>query len=151
MTDEARRLVIAAVERVIGADPTKVWALVADPDLIGEWAGVETVGYMGTELPKPGQSVFVRRSRIRVGAKTRRVEITDWDAGTTVTCLVETDRSAIRFEIGIRPEVMRDQIMTRVRLTQRVETSSGVAPLVGWLLRRSLNKKLGRIEKAVAG
>lgn len=151
MSDGPPQSVTIAVERLVDADPTKVWALVADPDLIDRWAGLETVGYMGTELPKPGQSVFVRRRRFKIGAKTRRIEIEDWEAGSTVKCLVETASSAVRFEIGILPEVTQDRIMTRVKLSQAVEGNHVITSGLGWLVRRSLGAKLDRIEKAVVG
>ncbi len=67
MSDASKRQVLAAAERVFDADPANVWAMIADPSRVGEWAGVVMVGYMGTELPKVGHNLFVRPSWRRQG------------------------------------------------------------------------------------
>ena len=147
MGDGNRQRIVVVAERVVAADPARVWALIADPSRVSEWAGVTMVGYMGTVLPKPGQTVFVRRGRF---AKTWRVNIDAWDAGTSVGCLLDSDKSegTVRFDLAIRPQVTRDAIVTKVRLTQQLETSPPFGPLVHRWVARELNKKIDRISTA---
>ncbi len=151
MSDDKHRQLVCVAERVLAADPARVWALVANPERIGEWAGLAMVGYMGTELPKTGQSVFVRSTRWRRLAKVRRVEVEAWDAGARVSCLVHTDGSAAaaRFELAIHPEVARDAIATTVRLVQRVNVPVVAHVLARWWVEMELNRKLDKIAQAV--
>lgn len=145
--------ITCSAERVLAVDPTAVWALVADPARVGEWAAVTTVGYMGTELPKTGQAVFVRTSRWQKADNARRIEIEAWEAGAGYRCVVEgrRSRSPICFEVGIKPEVAADAISTRVRLTQRIETSGFLAAMLRRFICGRLERKLDRIETATAG
>jgi len=142
---------VARAERAIAADPSRVWALVANPERVGDWAGVTVVGYMGTELPKSGQSLFVRSSRWGRSAKTRRVEIEAWDAGARVRCAIHSDTSAppTEFEIEIRPEVSHDGIATTVRLIQRTDVPGAALAFARWRADRQLNRRLDRIAKVV--
>ena len=150
MGDGNRQQIVAVAERVVVADPARVWSLIADPSRVAEWAGVVMVGYLGTELPKPGQTVFVRTARRGRLAKTWRVHIESWDAGSSVRCLVESDRSdgKVRFDLAIHPQVTRDAITTKVRLTQRLEVPVPLGGLIRRLVDRELNKKIDRISKA---
>jgi hypothetical protein len=150
VSDGNRQQVVAVAERVVVADPARVWSLIADPSRVAEWAGVVMVGYMGTELPKPGQTVFVRAARRGRLAKTWRVHIESWDAGSSVRCLVESDRSQgkIRFDLAIHPQVTRDAITTKVRLAQRLEVPPTLSLLIHRWVDRELNKKIDRIAKA---
>ncbi|MCP4309055.1 MAG: SRPBCC family protein [bacterium] len=147
MGDGNRQQIVVVAERMVTADPARVWALIADPSRVAEWAGVAMVGYMGTELPKPGQTVFVRRGRF---GKTWRVNIDAWDAGSSVRCLLESDKSegVVRFELAIHPQVTADAIVTKVRLSQRMEASRPFGRLVHTLVASELNKKIDRIAKA---
>lgn len=140
-----------AVERVIYADPTRVWALVADPARVGEWAAAEAVGYLGTELPKVGQIVFVRTRRWQSATRARRVEIEAWDAGSSYRCKVEIGRVAtsISFELRVTPEVTGDGVVSRVRLSQRMELPPLYVPLLRRYVSRQLERKLDRIERVV--
>lgn len=142
--------VSCSAERVLAADPTAVWALVADPARVGEWAAVTTVGYMGTELPKTGQAVFVRTRRWQKADNARRVEIDSWEAGAGYRCTVESrlSRSPLCFELSIKPEVGADGISTRVRLTQRMETSAAIAAMLRRFICGRLERALDRIETA---
>ena len=144
----ARQTVMSVAERVIAADPTQVWALVADPGRIPDWAGVRLVGYMGTELPQVGQSIFIRSRLWR--AEPRRVEIESWDAGAGNKCLVHGGDEPIGFELTIHPEVGTRRIDTTVRLVQRSPVAAFLqASARGWVDRQLL-RKLDRIEKAVS-
>jgi len=139
------------VERVISADPTRVWALVADPARVGEWSAIEAVGYLGTELPKVGQIVFVRTRRWQSPTRARRVEIEAWDAGSSYRCNVEIGRVAtsISFELRVTPEVTGDGVVSRVRLAQRMELPRLYVPVVRGHLNRQLERKLDRIARVV--
>ena len=143
-----RRTVRSSAERVIDADPSRVWALVADPARLSEWAGVVTVGYMGTELPKPGQRIFVKTLRSLLPGRHHRVDIEKWQAGSAVSCVIDADRASIRFEVAIRPLVEREQIVTQVRLAQRSETASYLALFTQWRQDSRLDRMLDRIDKA---
>ena len=147
--DKARTIVCSA-ERVINADPALVWALVADPMRVGEWAPFEVVGYMGTELPKRGQIVFLRTRRWRPGSRQRRVEVQEWEAGTMYRCEMQPDGggTSVGFEVGVTPEAMGGEIATRVRLIQRLESPGSSARLLRWYLARRLERRLDRIAKA---
>jgi hypothetical protein len=144
-----RDRIAAVAEAVIEADPTRVWSLVANPERIADWAGFELVGYMGTELPKPGQSIFLSPQRRLHRGEPRRVEIEGWDAGARITCVVHTEPDRTGFELTIHPQVEPDSIATRIRLVQR-----SYVPIVlkiaaqRWLERR-LMVKIDRIRKAV--
>lgn len=143
-----RRTVASSAERVIDADPSRVWALVADPARLGEWAGVVAVGYMGTELPKPGHRVFVRTRRGIFPGRRHRVDIETWEAGSAVSCVVDADRAPTRFKVVIHPHVEHDQITTRVRLEQRCEVLPLLSPFARPWLESRLHRMLDRIGKA---
>lgn len=151
MGEANRRQLVAMAERVLDVDPARVWALLADPERVGEWAGVTVIGYMGTELPQSGQSVFVRSARWRRLARTRRVEIEAWDAGASVRCLVHSDRSAsvVGFEVSIHPEVTHDGIATTVRLVQRMEVAPSTYAVARWWVDGQLTARLNRIARVV--
>ncbi|NNF63846.1 MAG: SRPBCC family protein [Acidimicrobiia bacterium] len=86
--------------RDLDADPAAVWALVADPERIAEWAPVVFVGWMGTNLPAVGQAFFI--SWLTDGA--RRFEIDEWEAGRRFRCVV--DRPAGHFEVLVDTTVV---------------------------------------------
>ncbi|MDJ0665238.1 MAG: SRPBCC family protein [Acidimicrobiia bacterium] len=141
-----RHFVYAVAERVIPIDPARVWSLLGDPSRLGEWAGVRLVGYMGTELPRPGHSVFVRRKLLR--RRSKRVEIESWVAGERIVCLVHGQPEPVRFEMVINPEVGHDTIGTRVRLVQRFATLGVLAFPARWWVERQLERKMSRIGRA---
>ncbi len=142
-----RRAVLAVAERVIDSDPAQVWSLLANPERVAEWAGLVTVGYMGTELPQTGHNVFVKRKYGR--REPKRVEIESWDAGAGIRCLVHTEPEPTGFELTIHPEVESDRIETTVRLKQRFHVAPALVAVGSWWVTRQLEKKLDRIEKAV--
>ncbi len=142
-----RRTVVSIAERVIASDPARVWSLLANPERLVEWAGLVTVGYMGTELPQAGHNIFVKRKRGR--GEPRRVEIESWDAGAGIRCLVHTEPAPTGFELTIHPEVESDHIETTVRLKQRFDVSPAIVPVAAWWVTRQLEEKLDRIERAV--
>ena len=139
-----RQEIVSVAERLVAADPTLVWSLLANPERISDWAGLRMVGYLGTELPQAGQSVFVEGQGPR--AKSRRVEIEAWDAGTGIKCIVHTEPEPTGFELTIYPEVQHGSIATRVRLVQRSHVVGWMAPGVRWWIDRQLERKLDRIE-----
>ena len=144
---DPRPTVHSVAERVIAADPTQVWALLGNPDRLSEWSGLVMVGYMGTELPKPGHVVFVQRRR--VGAKPKRLEVESWEAGAEIRCLVHTTEQPTQFVLAIRPEIEPSSIATRVRLTQRSAVPPSVQGAAAWWMTRQLDRMLDRIARAV--
>lgn len=145
-----RRAVACRAERVIDADPSRVWALVADPERLRDWAGVVTVGYMGTELPKPGQRVFIRSRFAGMPGRQRRVEIESWRAGSAVSCALETRSTPTRFDLKIEPEIGAERIATRVRLAVYAEVSVWLDVVGGWWIETRLRRMLNRIARVVA-
>jgi hypothetical protein len=142
--------VVAVAERVIGADPAQVWALVADPMRVGDWAGLETVGYMGTELPKTGQVVFVRSRRGLFKSQIRRVEVQQWEAGSRYRCEIKPEnRAAVCFQLAMTPEVTGSAIATRIKLTQTTRVPRVGSSLVERYVGAQLTKRLDRIEKTL--
>jgi hypothetical protein len=144
-----RRAIAVSAEQIINADPTRIWALVADPARLGEWAGVATVGYMGTELPKPGQLVFVKARHGLLPGRQHRVEIKTWQAGSAVTCTVDSGANPTRFELRISPRVEHERIATRVRLEQRSEVRQVLVPIAHWWIDARLRRMLNRIARVV--
>lgn len=140
-----RQTVISIAERLIDADPTRVWALLANPERVADWAAVTMVGYLGTELPQTGQSVFVQGRGRR--AKPKRVEIESWDAGAGIKCIVHTEPQPTGFELTIHPEVEHESITTRVRLVQRSHVPAYLQVGARWWVNRQLTRKLDRIER----
>lgn len=141
---------MAFAERVVDADPARVWALVADPMRAGEWAGVATVGYMGTELPKTGQVVFVRSRRWRPRSRTRRVEVQEWEAGSRYRCEIQHEGAAATcFELAITPEATGSEIATRIRITQTTLVPKSTAGLAQRYVCGQLERQLDRISKAL--
>lgn len=147
---DGRRSIAAIVDRVIDVDPSRVWALVADPERLGEWAGVVAAGYMGTELPKSGQKVFVRARNPLLGRKQRRVEIESWQAGSAVSCVVESRLGPIRFDLVIKPRVETGGIETQVEIMEQMEVSPVLAPVAQRWMDWRLNRMLARISRAAS-
>lgn len=142
--------IVCVAERLISADPARVWALVADPMRAGEWAAFDVVGYMGTELPKTGQIVFLRTRRWRPGPRSRRVEVQHWEAGSRYRCEVQADgRKPVCFEIGVTPEATGGEIVTRVRVSQRMELTGSFPWILRRYVARHLERLLDRIEKVL--
>jgi hypothetical protein len=143
-----RRAIACNAQRVLDADPSRVWALVADPERLADWAGVVTVGYMGTELPKPGQRVFVKPRR--VPGRRRRVEIESWRAGSAVSCVVTSGAVPTHYSLDVEPEIEQGRITTRIRLRQRSEVPAWLGPVAKWLTDMRLQRMLDRIARVVA-
>ena len=144
--------ITCCAERVLAVDPARVWALVADPGRTGEWAGFETIGYMGTELPKRGQVVFVRAGRTRRQGSPRRVEIDAWEAGAGYSCKIEGGRwlGEMHYSVHIEPEVTAAEIRTQVRLEQRAAARRALAPVLRLYIARRLRRQLDAINR-IAG
>ena len=149
-TDPRRTHVLCTADRVLEADPARVWMLVADPARVDEWAAVATVGFMGTELPKSGQVVFVCTRRWQRRGSARRVEIEDWEAGARYSCKLGSYRLAddVQFGVEIHPEPAGEGVGTRIRLTQRMEAAPQLARWLQAYGNRRLQRLIDRIERA---
>ena len=137
-------------ERVFEVDPAQVWTLVADPGRVGEWAAIETVGFMGTEMPSSGHIVFVRTRWWQRPSNARRIEVDEWEAGARYRCKLQPSRlvQAASFEVEIHPEVTSQGVATKVKLTQRVEVPALAGAPVRWYVDRRLRSTLDRIDEA---
>jgi hypothetical protein len=133
-----------------GVAPSAVWALVANPSRVGEWAGRRAVGYMGTELPSVGQVVFVA-GRLVPDRRARRVEILAWEAGHRYQCGLPDRRLSTerRFEVVVSAEVEPGAAAARIQLTLRAVVVSWIANPWRAVAARRLAKMLDRVERAL--
>ncbi len=133
-----------------GIAPSAMWALVANPSRVGEWAGVRAVGYMGTELPSVGQVVFVAR-RLGPVRRARRVEIVDWEAGHRYRCALPDRRLATerRFEVVVGAEVEPEGASARLRIAYGAEVVSWLANPWRAVAARRLGRMLDRAERTL--
>lgn len=133
-----------------GVDPSAVWALVANPARVGEWAGVRTVGYMGTELPDVGQAVFVA-NRLFPTRRARRVEILEWEAGHRYRCGMPDGRAASerRFGVVVTAEVEPEGASARLAIEYVAEVGSWLANVWRGGAVRRLRRMLDRVERVL--
>lgn len=130
-----------------GVDSARVWALVADPERLGEWSGLHFASYMGTEIPGVGHAFFAGPTRDPKQAL--RFEIVDWEAGRRYRC----DLGGSRFgeadiEISVAEEIGEAGVATRVELTHRADVPRWLAPFYPTLAARRLRAALSGLEKA---
>ncbi len=133
-----------------GVAPSAVWALLANPSRVGEWTGLRTVGYMGTELPSVGQVVFVA-GRLVSSRRARRVEILDWEAGHRYRCALPDRRlfTERRFEVAVTAEVEPGGAAARVELAYGAEVVAWLATPWRVVAARRLGRMLDRTERAL--
>lgn len=129
-----------------GADPARVWALVADPARIEDWAPVYSAGYLGTELPGVGHTVFVKFSRLGDPKNALRFRITEWEAGHRYRCEIDGVRlgSDHRLDVIVTAEVDEGSPAADLEFRYVAEVPPAAAPAFRWWVRT-------RIAGAVAG
>lgn len=129
-----------------GADPSEVWALVADPARIEHWAPVHSAGYLGTEMPGAGHTVFVKFNRLGDPKNALRFRITEWDAGHRYRCEIDGIKlgSDHHLDVIVTAEVDEGVPAADLELRYVAEVPPAVAPAFRWWVRT-------RLARAVAG
>ena len=123
-----------------------MWALVADPARTEEWAPVFSAGYLGTELPGVGHTVFVRMHRFTDPAHALRFRIVEWEAGHRYRCEIDGIRvgSEHQLDVIVGAEVDAGSPAADLELRYRAEVPSAWVSPVRWRVR-------SRLAQAVAG
>jgi uncharacterized protein YndB with AHSA1/START domain len=134
-----------------GIDPARVWAFVADPARIDQWAPVRSSSFMGTELPSQGHTVFLHRTRRRSPDDAWRCRIEAWDAGHAIRCALETPGPAEsqEMQITVATEGSGDRPIAAVSLEYRGDVPPWLAPVYRWRIRTMLRRAVRRIRDAV--
>ena len=132
-----------------GADPARVWSLVADLTRLPEWLPVHDAGSMTTEVPTVGQLFFVALRRGGGRKRVLRLRLAEWEAGTRYVCEVSGSSlvSNARFEVTVSGAPSSGPDGTEITLRFRGESSRWAAPLVGAEIRRRFRAALVRLEK----
>ena len=122
-------------------DPSAVWALLADPSRITEWAPVRDADFMGTELPGVGHTAFVRVGRRAKPEASWRCRIVAWHAGTHYACEMDTPGLAShqRLDVSVAAEIEEGHPSARVALRY--------AGRVPWLLAAPYRWRVGTLVR----
>lgn len=134
-----------------GADPARVWALVADPARTEEWAPVYSAGYLGTELPGVGHTVFVRLHRFTDPTNALRFRIVEWDAGHRYRCEIDGIKVGTEHQLDVivRAEVDAGSPAADLELRYSANVPSSWASPVRWWVRSRLARAVAGVEKLV--
>jgi hypothetical protein len=119
---------------------------VADPERIEQWAPVHTAGYLGTELPGIGNTVFVKFSRFGDPTGSLRFRITEWDAGHRYRCEVDGIRFGAEhcLDVIVTAEVSGGVPAADLELRYFAEVPPLAVPVFRWWVR-------SRLARSVAG
>ena len=142
---------VTAQERAEGVDPASVWAFVADPANVARWAPFRSAGYMGTELPGVGHTLFLHRGRSERADDAWRCRIEAWEAGHRFRCSLETPGTATAQEIEVIVENQGSgaQPVAAVSFAYRGDVPPALAPIYRWRIAAIGRRALHRIFAAV--
>lgn len=145
------RVVAHGAREIPEADPARVWALVADPVRIGEWAPLRVVGHMGTELPAVGHAFFANWRRASPDERAVRFEFVEWVAGRSYRCAMSPAAGVEDREIEVRVHSVVESAgaTTRVEIRHRAETGRWLAPGYRLLATRRIERALDSIVNIV--
>lgn len=131
------------------ADPSAVWALVADPERIAEWAPVRQVGFMGTELPQVGHAFFVTLRKKAEAAGAMRFEITEWEAGHRYRCSIQGSRLVENEQIDIivTSEVDEGRPAANFELRYSADGPAWLAPARRFVVRTRLHRAVESVAR----
>ena len=142
---------VAAEQRLDGVDPARVWAFVADPKNLATWAPARSTGYLGTELPSAGQTLFLHRARRTNPERAWRCRIEAWDAGHHVRCALETPGAAHdqAVELTVRNDGSGAQPIAVIAIVYRGEVPRIGAWLYRWRVTAMVRRSIRNIHVAV--
>jgi len=126
-------------------DPAAVWVVMADPDRLSQWAGVQLVHWSG-DLPKVGDDLTVN-----VGGSDIAVSVVDWEAGRRY----RVELKGVRFVNGAQLECAVESLVESQRAGARVKIQFGAttsrwrAPLVRMMAQRRINKAISTLRGLV--
>ncbi len=134
-----------------GIDPARVWAFVADPENLPRWAPARSTGYMGTELPAVGHTLFLHQRRRADPETAWRCRIEIWDAGHRVRCALETPGVAAQqtVEVTVGSFGSGRVPASGVLIAYEGNVPPLAAPLYRWRVRAMQRTALAKIRKAV--
>lgn len=147
----AARVVVRDGRLMRGSDPSAVWALVADPERVAEWAPVHQVGFMGTELPQVGHSFFVTLRKKTEPAGAMRFEITEWEAGHRYRCTIQGSRLVDNEQIDVivTSEVDEGRPAANFELRYSADAPAWHAPIRRFEVRRRLHRAVEAVEQII--
>ncbi len=136
-----------------GADPAKVWALVADPARIEDWAPVHSAGFLGTELPDVGHTVFIKFTRLGDPKNALRFRITEWGAGHRYRCEIDgiplgSDHC---LDVIVTAEVDGGVPAADLEIRYAAEVPPSAAPAFRWWVRTRLARAVAGVAGVVGG
>jgi len=140
---------VSAGQRMDGVDPARLWAFVANPKNISDWAPVRAAGFIGTEVPGVGHTLFLHRRRGARNERAWRCRIQAWEAGHRVTCALETPGAATeqRLELTVGTHGTGDHPAASVRVAYRGD----VPRLLAWFYRRRIAQLERRAIRRILG
>jgi len=144
-------ILVRSVERLDGVDPARVWAFVADPANIVRWAPARTIGYLGTEIPDVGHSLFLHRGRRERAGRAWRCRIAQWEAGHRIRCTLDTPGAARQQEIEVVVETSGSGAAPAadLSLAYRAEVPAPAALLYRWRIAAMERTALRKIREEV--
>ena len=128
---------VAVLDEMDGVDPARVWSFVADPANLAKWAPARRAGFIGTEMPAVGHTVFLHRGRGDDPDRAWRCRIDEWEAGHRIRCTLETPGYARDQTIEVVAETRGTgaHASTGLRVRYRGDVPAGLAPLYRWRVR----------------
>ncbi len=138
---------VTARRRLVGVDPARAWAYLADFRHLPRWTSATSVDWQ-QELPAHGSSFT---SIHRLGLIRYRLDnrVTDWAAGHAFAIAMDGLPVAQDAEVTVSLDAFVEggnpagQVELRFRATAR----RWAAPLVRWRARRSLGRSLRRLQR----
>ncbi|MFQ5554662.1 MAG: SRPBCC family protein [Acidimicrobiia bacterium] len=121
------RVVVLDGRDLPGADPARVWALVADPARAGEWTGLHAAGSMARELPTVGDAFYLTRRPESDPRRATRYQLVQWVAGRSYRCSMSSTRTASGRELEVRVHTDPLAVSTRVEIVLRADVNRWAA------------------------
>ncbi len=144
-------IAVAVTREMEGVDPARVWAFVADPANLATWAPAQRTGFLGTELPAVGHTLFLHRTRSERPDRAWRCAIDAWEAGHRIRCSLETPGSAQNqsIELVVETRGTGTHPTTGLAIRYRGDVPGGLAPLYRWRVRAMGERSLRAVATAV--
>jgi hypothetical protein len=142
---------VAVLEEIDGVDPSRVWSFVADPANLATWAPARRAGFIGTELPGVGHTLFLHRRRSNDPDRAWRCRIDEWEAGHRIRCTLETAGYARdqTIEITVETRGTGTHASTGLGIRYRSDVPAGLVPLYRWRVRSMEARAIRSVVAAV--